>query len=82
MEISQIIGVTIALLASAIFWVFKRQERMTQLEYLHRTQLLIDKISVEKKQISIRQRALNVYDFLIYNISEALRIQPIINLDS
>lgn len=81
MEISQLISLCVAILVIVIVALFKRQEREITNDFFDRTQTIIDAITMHKQQISIRQKALNVYDFLKYNISEALLKQSNIKLD-
>jgi hypothetical protein len=81
MEISQLISLCVASLVIVIVAIFKRQEREITNDFFDRTQTIIDAITMHKQQISIRQKALNVYDFLKYNISEALLKQSNIKWD-
>ena len=53
-----------------------------QVNQLHEQRLLIlgDELAVNKLQILIRKKGLDSYKFLSHNLSEALIIQPEINI--
>jgi hypothetical protein len=53
-----------------------------QIEQLHveRVLILSEEFTANKVQISIRKKGLNRYDFLNYNLSEALVVQPEIHI--
>lgn len=82
MDFPFLIGFCVFSTMIVIVGLFKRQEQLIKREFFVRTQSLIDAIACHRKQIAIRQKALDVYDFLKYNISDALLKQSKINLDA
>ncbi|GHC48358.1 hypothetical protein [Ulvibacter litoralis] len=81
MSVSQIVIVVFfTLLGIGVMIVFlyrNKNLRMQHNDQLGQLQLAFE---MHKKQLSTRQTHLNVYNFLTYNLEEALLVQPKIKL--
>lgn len=81
MILEQILIVTVVIVLSIFFGLYfflksRRQSRQHQLGLM----VLNDTIGLHRKQIGERHKALNKYDFLKYNLTEALKVQLQIKL--
>ena len=72
----------IMILVLGILFAFRAYIGKVKLQHLRNMQQLHLAIGKHKVQISIRNKSLDNYNFLSYNISEALVIQPNIKIDS
>ena len=81
MLLDQLVIVLIIISTSIGMWLyfFLKNKQVNQ---LHEQHLLIlgEEIVTNKLQILIRKKGLDRYNFLKYNLSEALIIQPEINI--
>ena len=70
----------VSLIMVGVLIYFYAENKKLRLGYLRKETGFIEAFDVHNKQIQLRNKGLNTYDFLNYNLSEALIIQPDINI--
>jgi hypothetical protein len=68
------------LLLLGLLWVFLKKEAQIKKKHRAHTKGLQLDIALHQTQIHFRQTGLNSYDFLLYNLGEALVVQPQIKI--
>ena len=74
-----IIGIVALLMLGSLVYFYVENKRI-RFRYLQNEIRFIEAFDLHSKQIHRRKKGLNTYDFLKYNLSEALIIQPEINI--
>jgi len=67
-------------LSTGLVFVFHRKQKHLKNAFLERSTNLKGMISKNEKQLKRRNKALNTYNFLTYNLKESLLVQNIIQL--
>ncbi len=70
----------LALVCPVVVSLFRRNNRELQSDFSKKMACLEDRIQLNEGQITIRDKGLNRYDFLKYNLGEALIVQPEIKI--
>lgn len=81
MPLDQLVIIVTVISISIGIWLyfFLKNKQIEQL-HMERVLNLSEEFATNKLQISIRKKSLNRYNFLNYNLSEALVVQPEINI--
>ena len=74
-----IISIIALLMVSTLFYFYFENKKI-RLGYLKKEIGYIEAFDLHKKQILFRKNGLNTYDFMKYNLSEALIIQSEVNI--
>ncbi len=70
----------LALVCLVVVSLFRKNNRELQSDFSEKVARLEDRIQLNEGQITIRDKGLNRYDFLKYNLGEALVVQPEIKI--
>lgn len=78
---NQLLLAAIVLILALIWLLFYRKNKRLTAVHRDQTDSLKIEVSLHQSQIEFRQESLNRYDFLRYNIKEALIVQQEIKLN-
>ena len=70
----------VSIISGLILYFYKKNKKIKQ-KHFHDIHTLQQTISLHKTQISYREKGLEQYRFLKYNLEESLVMQPKINLN-